>query len=1055
VSSLGNLTQSGVLTVGGTSSFTTSASDATITLTDSGNAMSGAITLSTTGTAGNVQLTNNVATQLAASTVNGNLTVIDRVGNLTQSGALTVTGTSSFSNQATNGLITLTNTGNALSGAITLSTTGTAGNVQLTNNVATQLAASTVNGNLTVIDRVSNLTQSGALTVSGTSNFTNQATDGLITLTDTGNALTGAITLSTTGTAGNVQLTNNVATQLAASTVNGNLTVIDSVGSLTQSGALTVSGTSSFTTSAANATITLNSANLLTGAVSLNTTGSSGNASLTNNLAGGLVLGASSIGGDLTVETTTGDLTLGGAVTAGGAVSMLSAGNLTIASGAQVTSTQTSGNSIVLSAIGNFVNNRGSDALSVAGSARWLIYSNAPTTDTFNDLNSANTAIWNATYATLPPGSVTLTGNRYVFATIDGTNPATLTFTSTNASKTYGDVANVSSNFTVSGYQPGVANAFLADTASTAYSGAPDLTSAGTAATATVAGSPYAINIAAGSLASSSGYQFTFVSSGQLTVNKRPVTATIGNESKIYGADDPSLSGIEVTLANVVNGDTVTASLASLTRIAGESVAGGPYAITAGTLNALGGADAGNYTASFSVANGPTLTITQKAMTATIGNQSKTYGADDPSLSTIPMTLAGVVNRTVATWNGNTSINDTGLVTASPASLTRNAGESVGSYAITGGTLVLGGTSAGNYSASFSVSGSPTLTVNPAALTATIGDQSKTYGADDPSPSGITPMLAGVINRTLATWNGSASINDAGLVTASLASLTRNAGENVGSYAYTAGTLNPLSGTSAGNYTASFSVANGPILTINPAPLTITASNASKTYDIVPYRGGNGVTYSGFVNGENSSVLSGTIAYGGNSQGAANAGIYTIIPSGQTSSNYAITYVNGMLAINPQPLTITANNVTQFYNNVPYTGGNGVTYAGFVSGQNASVLSGTIVYGGNSQGAVNAGTYTIIPSGQTSSNYAITYVNGTLTINPLPFTVVLDALGTAANIAGTTSPSTVMNTTVLPTSPASLLGSVTLFGDNTVLPYDSDTDASVDRRRRKRRGAAR
>jgi hypothetical protein len=48
----------------------------------------------------------------------------------------------------------------------------------------------------------------------------------------------------------------------------------------------------------------------------------------------------------------------------------------------------------------------------------------------------------------------------------------------------------------------------------------------------------------------------------------------------------------------------------------------------------------------------------------------------------------------------------------------------------------------------------------------------------------------------------------------------------------------------------------------------------------------------------------------------------------------------GTLTINPQTLTITANNVTQIYNNVPYNGGNGVTYNGFVNGQNSSVLSG-------------------------------------------------------------------------------------------------------------------
>src|SRR5262249_6946757 len=140
-------------------------------------------------------------------------------------------------------------------------------------------------------------------------------------------------------------------------------------------------------------------------------------------------------------------------------------------------------------------------------------------------------------------------------------------------------------------------------------------------------------------------------------------------------------------------------------------------------------------------------------------------------------------------------------------------------------------------------------------------------------------------------------------------------------------------------------------------------------------------------------------------------------------------------------LTITADNVTQTFNNVPYSGANGVTYNGFVNGQNPSVLSGSITYGGNSQGAVNVGTYAIIPSGQTSSNYAITYVNGTLTITPPPIAFVLDALGTTANAAGTLAPSTVMNATVLP-APTSLPGSVT-FGSNTILPYGTQQTSNT------------
>jgi Subtilase family/MBG domain (YGX type) len=186
---------------------------------------------------------------------------------------------------------------------------------------------------------------------------------------------------------------------------------------------------------------------------------------------------------------------------------------------------------------------------------------------------------------------------------------------------------------------------------------------------------------------------------------------------------------------------------------------------------------------------------------------------------------------------------------------------------------------------------------------------------------------------------------------------------------------------------------------------------------------------------------------------SANAGSYAITASGATGgtfnpANYAINYVNGALTINPQTLTITANDVTQTHNNVPYSGGNGVTYIGFVNGQNPSVLSGTIMFGGNSQGAVNVGTYTIIPSGQTASNYAINYLNGTLTINPAPITVtlnpppitvVLDSLATAANIAGTTSPSRVMNATVLPT--VSSLPGNPIFGGNAVLPYGNDPGA--------------
>ena len=56
------------------------------------------------------------------------------------------------------------------------------------------------------------------------------------------------------------------------------------------------------------------------------------------------------------------------------------------------------------------------------------------------------------------------------------------------------------------------------------------------------------------------------------------------------------------------------------------------------------------------------------------------------------------------------------------------------------------------------------------------------------------------------------------------------------------------------------------------------------------------VSYSGFVHGEDASVVSGLIIT--REEGNA-AGTYAIIPSGATAANYEIIYVNGTLSIEP------------------------------------------------------------------------------------------------------------------------------------------------------------
>src|SRR5690349_21976342 len=111
---------------------------------------------------------------------------------------------------------------------------------------------------------------------------------------------------------------------------------------------------------------------------------------------------------------------------------------------------------------------------------------------------------------------------------------------------------------------------------------------------------------------------------------------------------------------NTVINDTsnVATTLASLTRTAGESVSGSPYSITAASFTTLTGSAAGNYNAP-TLTGSPTLTITPANLTGSIANQSKVYGANDPTLSGIGVTLGGVINNAnISTWNGTVSNNE-------------------------------------------------------------------------------------------------------------------------------------------------------------------------------------------------------------------------------------------------------------------------------------------------------------------------------------------------------------------------------------------------------------
>ncbi|MGE4457429.1 MAG: MBG domain-containing protein, partial [Arcobacteraceae bacterium] len=117
--------------------------------------------------------------------------------------------------------------------------------------------------------------------------------------------------------------------------------------------------------------------------------------------------------------------------------------------------------------------------------------------------------------------------------------------------------------------------------------------------------------------------------------------------------------------------------------------------------------------------------------------------------------------------------------------------------------------------------------------------------------------------------------------------------------------------------------------------------------------------------------------------GFTNAGTYSgisveVLNTGFVKSSIGNT--TGSFTIDKAPLSVTALDDTKTYDGVAYSGGNGVSYNGFVNGEGVSELGGTLAYGGTSQGAVNSGDYTIVPSGLTASNYELSYIGGALSI---------------------------------------------------------------------------
>ncbi len=409
----------------------------------------------------------------------------------------------------------------------------------------------------------------------------------------------------------------------------------------------------------------------------------------------------------------------------------------------------------------------------------------------------------------------------------------------------------------------------------------------------------------------------------QITINKALLTATATSTSRIYGASNPSFV---VNYSGFVNSETIgvvdTAPSATCAAIAGDN-AGGTFPIIP-----AGGVD-NNYT--FSYVNG-SLTITKAPLTARADDKSRSYGLSNPTFS---ISYTGFVN-------GDTQSE----ITIPSASTVATPVSNVGTYPIT-----LSGGSSINYNLTLQ---SGTLTVNISPLIARASDLSKIYGQANPI---LTIVYTGFLNGDNVTS-----------ITQPTISTTAGTGSSVGSYPIN------LSGGTAVNYGI---ILQPGTMTINKATLSISVDNKTRLYGSA--NPALTVSYSGFVNSENQSVIDSPPTISTSATPASNVGSYPISLSGGSDNNYNLVYTNGTIAVTKVNLTATVSNASKIYgsSNPVFT----INYSGFVNSENSSVLDLPPVASTTATVSSNVGSYPITASSGSDNNYSFTYVAGSLTVN--------------------------------------------------------------------------
>ncbi len=202
---------------------------------------------------------------------------------------------------------------------------------------------------------------------------------------------------------------------------------------------------------------------------------------------------------------------------------------------------------------------------------------------------------------------------------------------------------------------------------------------------------------------------------------------------------------------------------------------------------------------------------------------------------------------------------------------------------------------------------------DPWTFTDTTGNYNSTSGT-------VSNQIGQAGSTVTVTWTDGTSTTYDGQQHVATASWASTSSDGTGgplpvSYVGINGTLyasSTTAPTNAGNYEASASFAgdtdhtgtsNVADFTIQAATLTVTGSG-SQTYGGSPTFS---ASYSGFLFGQDPSVLGGTLAFSTTTTSSSNVGTYTaaVTPSGLTSSNYAISFVAGNMVVSQAATTLS------------------------------------------------------------------------------------------------------------------------------------------------------